>query len=84
MASELATAKAAQCWCHETTKHLVMEPALCTVIADTIDALLAAEREAGQIEGVTEYAWWKDGKQYVGTCGTTLERAIAAIRGVKG
>lgn len=33
----------------------------------------------GLIEGVTRFAWWKDGTQYVGTCGTTLKEAIAEI-----
>ena len=27
-------------------------------------------------EGVRAWAWWKDGVQYVGTCGTTLARAL--------
>ena len=31
----------------------------------------------GYIAGLTAYAWWKDGTQYVGSCGTTLESAIA-------
>ena len=26
--------------------------------------------------GIFLYAWWKDGTQYVGTCGTTLEKAL--------
>ena len=30
----------------------------------------------GYIEGLRAYAWWKDGVQYVGTCGTTLKEAI--------
>jgi hypothetical protein len=30
----------------------------------------------GIIEGLTRYAWWKDGSQYVGSCGTTLKEAI--------
>ncbi len=30
----------------------------------------------GYIEGLRAYAWWKDGTQFVGTCGTTLEEAI--------
>ena len=30
----------------------------------------------GYIEGLKAYAWWKDGTQYVGTCGTTLTEAI--------
>jgi len=27
-------------------------------------------------EGVTLYAWWRDGVQYVGTCGRTLKEAL--------
>ena len=30
----------------------------------------------GFLDGLAAYAWWKDGVQYVGTCGTTLEKAI--------
>ena len=30
-------------------------------------------------EGLTAYAWWKDGLQYVGTCGTTLAEALRRI-----
>lgn len=30
----------------------------------------------GFIQGIREYAWRKDGTQYVGTCGTTLTQAI--------
>jgi hypothetical protein len=26
--------------------------------------------------GLRQYAWWKDGVQYVGTCGRTLQDAI--------
>lgn len=26
--------------------------------------------------GIREFAWWADGVQYVGTCGTTLESAL--------
>lgn len=26
--------------------------------------------------GVREYAWWADGVQYVGSCGTTLKKAL--------
>jgi len=29
----------------------------------------------GHVHGLQEYAWWKDGVQYVGTCGTTLAEA---------
>ena len=34
-------------------------------------------RKEGHKEGLCEYAWWKDGVQYVGTCGTTLKEALA-------
>jgi hypothetical protein len=33
----------------------------------------------GLIEGITRFAWWKDGTQFVGTCGTTLKSAIEEI-----
>ena len=33
----------------------------------------------GLREGVTLYAWWRDGVQYVGTCGRTLADALAEI-----
>ncbi len=29
--------------------------------------------------GVRRFAWWKDGVQYVGTTGTTLEKALIDI-----
>lgn len=31
---------------------------------------------SGYVEGLKAYAWWKDGVQYVGSCGTTLNDAI--------
>jgi hypothetical protein len=30
----------------------------------------------GYIDGLRAFAHWKDGVQYVGTCGTTLKEAI--------
>ena len=33
-------------------------------------------RIEGLKEGLSEYAWWKDVVQYVGTCGTTLKQAL--------
>jgi predicted heme/steroid binding protein len=33
----------------------------------------------GMIEGVRLYSWWRDGEQFVGTCGTTLKQAINNI-----
>lgn len=31
---------------------------------------------AGVEEGIRMYAWWKDGRQYVGTTGRTLTQAL--------
>lgn len=31
-------------------------------------------------DGLREYAWWKDGMEYVGSCGTTLKEAIERAR----
>jgi phage-related minor tail protein len=33
----------------------------------------------GLRDGVRRFAWWKDGEQQVGTCGTTLKEALAKI-----
>ena len=33
----------------------------------------------GLTSGIEMFAWWKDGIQYVGTCGTTLEAALKEI-----
>lgn len=30
-------------------------------------------------EGITQYAWWRDGVQYVGTTGETLRDALLRI-----
>lgn len=30
-------------------------------------------------EGIEQFAHWKDGKQFVGTCGTTLKSALKRI-----
>lgn len=30
-------------------------------------------------EGIEQYAWWRDGVQYVGTTGTTLKDALKRI-----
>jgi len=34
---------------------------------------------SGIRDGVKKYAWWKDGEQQVGTCGTTLKQALEGI-----
>lgn len=43
-----------------------------------LHAMANRAREEGRKEGLCEYAWWKDGVQYVGTCGTTLKQALKA------
>ena len=30
----------------------------------------------GYLAGLAAYAWWKDGEQFVGSCGATLKHAI--------
>jgi len=44
-------------------------------IEDPIVYQVALARIHGFLDGLREYAWWKDGVQYVGSCGTTLQRA---------
>ena len=51
-------------------------------VAD-LTALLAEREQAALEEGIRMYAWWKDGTQYVGTSGRTLQQAIAEIRAQK-
>jgi hypothetical protein len=33
----------------------------------------------GLREGLKRYAWWRDGVQYVGSCGRTLKHALAEV-----
>lgn len=40
---------------------------------------LQAIYKQGFIDGMTNFAWWKDGVQFVGTCGKTLKEAIEGI-----
>ena len=47
---------------------------------DTLEEILVAAYRLGMGVGIHRYAWWKDGTQYVGTCGTTYE---AARKGTK-
>ena|GEM_PF-4705462 len=60
---------------------------LCCDAADEIDALRDEFKDKflyAFIAGLTEYAWWKDGTQYVGTCGTTLTQAIDRAKAERG
>jgi hypothetical protein len=60
----------------------------CWQTANTLDAFAAAAVERavaearleGLEEGITMYAWWRDGQQYVGTCGRTLQEALKEVR----
>ncbi len=36
----------------------------------------------GFVDGLQTFAWWKDGVEYVGTCGTTLREAITNVLGL--
>lgn len=44
-----------------------------------IGRLIADAKYDGMREGVELYAHWKDGVQYVGTCGRALNEALAEI-----
>ena len=35
--------------------------------------------KAGILDGLRRYAWWKDGEEQVGTCGTSLKSAIKDV-----
>ena len=39
----------------------------------------SADYIRGLKDGLQMYAWWTDGEQHVGTCGTTLKQALARI-----
>ena len=41
---------------------------------------LVREYYNGVVDGVCRFAHWKDGVQYVGTCGKTLKQALEEIQ----
>lgn len=45
-------------------------------IIDRLDTENLTEYERGWVEGVYQYAWWKDGVIHVGTTGSTLDDAL--------
>ena len=54
----------------------------CAQAKDRLERVKNEKNEAfidGAKHALWLYAWWKDGTQYVGTCGTTLEKAIEDI-----
>ena len=54
-------------------------PGSVKIIEQALHASEAAAFKAGLIAGVRRFAWWKDGEQHVGTCGTSLKKALAEI-----
>ena len=34
----------------------------------------------GMLTGLMAYAWWKDGTQHVGSCGTRLSEAVDVVK----
>ena len=60
-----------------------VERTVCTLrskaTADIVVSELNKQYREGLIEGLTRYAWWKDGTGYVGTGSKTLKQAIADL-----
>lgn len=46
----------------------------------TAAELLQEARLEGEIEATWRWAWYKDGEQYVGSCGTKYTDAIAPLK----
>ena len=44
-----------------------------------LQAEVKLQYRKGYEDGLRAYAWWKDGVQYVGTCGTTLKEALNSL-----
>ena len=57
------------CWYHKKIKQLQAD-------FNKMKKCLPIRYKEGYIKGLSAYAWWKDGVQYVGTCGQTLKKAI--------
>jgi len=53
---------------------------LINILLRWLDKKYKLSHENGVIEGLAMYAHWKDGVQYVGTSGTTLEEAIKKVK----
>ena len=45
----------------------------------SLEELQSSSYKTGLLEGLRRYAWWRDGVQYVGTCGTTLKDALNRV-----
>ncbi len=66
---------------------VAVERHVCVTHSETTGRIIVDElnnqRRKGVIEGMTRFAWWKDGVEMVGTCGTTLKKAIEEVEGGK-
>jgi len=49
------------------------------ITAGAVEAELVLVWRAAARESLSRFAWWKDGTQYVGTCGTTLREALGRM-----
>ena len=49
-------------------------------LGDLLNNSHKAIYDAGRKAGITNYAWWKDGVQYVGTTGRTLKEALEEVQ----
>ncbi len=61
--------------------NLCLAHQLCNLSEKAREPEIEEARKAGMKEGIRLFAWWKDGIQYVGTCGTTLKDALDEIDG---
>jgi len=43
---------------------------------EALQAEVKRQYRKGYEDSLEAYAWWKDGVQYVGSCGTTLKQAL--------
>ena len=48
-------------------------------IHEAIDRKINGAFQKGLATGIRRWAWWKDGKQFVGTTGKTLKEALEDI-----
>lgn len=64
--------------CKESDKELIIRCGQCGEM-ESAESIVEKQLVDAKIEGVRLYAWWKDGVQYVGSCGNTLEDAIKRI-----
>ena len=47
-----------------------------------LEAQLADQYKRGFEDGLRTFAWWKDGVEQVGSCGTTLKQALVEVEGL--